>query len=161
MKKLFKFAVVAFAAAAVAVACQKPANDQKQDEQKQDEQKQDEQKQDEQTPTTANLFVVNTPGWDAPVLWAWGNDAIKMPGGWPNGFEPEAGTTLIKEKEYVHFVLGEAFFGEGIGFLIVNKTNSVQTVDVAGLTIKAGDDLYYEIGAEANAEGKYDLTKVE
>ena len=90
MKKLFKFAVVAFAAAAVAVACQKPANDQKQDEQKQDEQKQDEQKQDEQTPTTANLFVVNTPGWDAPVLWAWDNDAIKMPGEWPNGFEPEA-----------------------------------------------------------------------
>lgn len=149
MKNFFKFAVIALAAAAVAVACQKPATNNDQQIESGDD-----------TPKTANLFVLNTPGWDAPALWAWGNDAIKMPGEWPNGIEPEAGTTLIKEKEYVHFVLGEAFFGEGIGFLIVNKTNSVQTVDVAGLTIKAGDDLYYEIGAEAGGDGKFSLTAV-
>jgi hypothetical protein len=151
MKKFFKFAVVALAAAAVVVACQKPAtnNDQQQIESGDD------------TPTTANLFVVNTPGWDAPAMWAWGNDAIKMPGEWPNGIDPEAGTTLIGGKEYVHFVLGKEFFGDGIGFLIVNKTDKVQTVDAAGLTIKAGDNLYYEIGAEAGADSKFPLTKVE
>ena len=151
MKKFFKFAVLALAAAAVVVACQKPAtnNDQEQIEQGDD------------TPTTANLFVVNTPGWDAPAMWAWGNDAIKMPGEWPNGIDPEAGTTLISGKEYVHFVLGKEFFGDGIGFLIVNKTDKVQTVDAAGLTIKAGDNFYYEIGAEAGSDGKFPLTKVE
>lgn len=157
MKKLFKFAVVAFAAAAVAVACQKPANDQKQDEQKQDEQKQDEQPDVK----TADFFVVNTPAWEAPVMWAWGNDAIKMPGEWPNGIEPEAAKVTEGGKEYVHFVLGEAFIADGIGLLIVDKTTSVQTVDVAGLSIKAGDKLYYEIGAEAGEGGKYALTKVE
>ncbi len=156
MKKFFKFAVVALAAAAVVVACQKPAtnNDQQQIESGDD------------TPKTADLFVLNTPGWDAPALWAWGNnDAIKMPGEWPNGIAPEAGVTLIGDKEYLHFVLNEAFIGEGIGFLIVNKTKTddknLQTVDVKDLTIKAGDNLYYEIGAEAGADGKFPLTKVE
>ena len=150
MKKFFKFAVVALAAAAVAVACQKPAtnNDQQQIESGDD------------TPKTANLFVLNTPGWEAPALWAWGNDAIKMPGEWPNGIEPEAGTTLIGGKDYVHFVLGEAFIADGIGLLIVDKTSGVQTVDVAGLNIKAGDDLYYEISAEAGDGGKFGLTAI-
>lgn len=37
MKKVFKFALVAFAAAAVVVACQKPAQDQKQEEQKEEQ----------------------------------------------------------------------------------------------------------------------------
>ena len=148
MKKIFKLALVAFAAAAVAVACQKPAaNDQK---------------QEEETPaaaTTADLYVVNTPGWEAPVLWAWGG-AIAMPGEWPNGIEPEAATVTVNEKVYVHFVLGEAFITEGVGFLVVDKTTSVQTVDVAGLSIKAGDKLYYEIGAEAGGDGKFALTEV-
>lgn len=151
MKKFFKFAVVALAAAAVVVACQKPAtnNDQQQIE------------SGDETPKTADLFVLNTPGWDAPALWAWGNDAIKMPGAWPEGIAPEAGVTLLGDKEYLHFVLNEAFIGEGIGFLIVNKTDKVQTVDAAGLTIKAGDNLKYEIGAEAGSDGKFPLTKVE
>lgn len=148
MKKIFKLALVAFAAAAVAVACQKPAaNDQK---------------QEEETPaaaTTADLYVVNTPGWEAPVLWAWGG-AIAMPGEWPNGIEPEAATVTVNEKVYVHFVLGEAFITEGVGFLVVDKTTSVQTVDVSGLSIKAGDKLYYEIGAEAGGDGKFALTEV-
>lgn len=149
MKKIFKLALVAFAAAAVAVACQKPAaNDQK---------------QEEETPaaaTTADLYVVNTPGWEAPVLWAWGG-AIAMPGEWPNGIEPEAATVTVNEKVYVHFVLGEAFITEGVGFLVVDKTTSVQTVDVAGLSIKAGDKLYYEIGAEAGGDGKFALTPIQ
>lgn len=149
MKKIFKLALVAFAAAAVAVACQKPAaNDQK---------------QEEETPaaaTTADLYVVNTPGWEAPVLWAWGG-AIAMPGEWPNGIEPEAATVTVNEKVYVHFVLGEAFITEGVGFLVVDKTTSVQTVDVAGLSIKAGDKLYYEIGAEAGGDGKFSLTPIQ
>lgn len=154
MKKIFKLALVAFAAAAVAVACQKPAQDQKQDEQKQ---------QEEETPaaaTTADLYVVNTPGWEAPVLWAWGG-AIAMPGEWPNGIEPEAATVTVNEKVYVHFVLGEAFITEGVGFLVVDKTTSVQTVDAAGLSIKAGDKLYYEIGAEAGGDGKFSLTPIQ
>lgn len=160
MKKIINFALVAFAAAAVFAACTKPAANT--DEQKQEEQQQEEQQQEEQPDVkTADFFVVNTPAWEAPVMWAWGNDAIKMPGDWPNGIEPEAAKVTEGGKEYVHFVLGEAFIADGIGLLIVDKTTSVQTVDVAGLSIKAGDKLYYEIGAEAGEGGKYALTKVE
>lgn len=159
MKKFFNFALVAFAAAAVFAACQKPAANN-------EEQKQGEEQQQEEQPEvkTADLYVVNTPAWEAPVMWAWGNnDAIKMPGAWPNGIEPEAAKVTEGGKDYVHFVLDETFIGEGVGFLILDKAANptVQTVDAAGLNIKAGDKLYYEIGAEAGADGKFALTPVE
>ena len=161
MKKFIKFTLVAFAAAAVVAACQKPnanADEQKQDEQKQDEQKQDEQKPE--TATTADLYVVNTPGWAEPAIWAWGG-TLSM-SNWPtDGLDPEAEKVTEGGKEYVHYVLGEAFFADNIGILVVDKATSVQTVDAAGLTIKAGDKLYYEIGAEAGEDGKYALTVVE
>ena len=157
MKKIFRIALVTFAAAAVAVACQKPAQDQKQDEQKQEEQKPEDQKP---AATTADLYVVNTPGWEQPAIWAWGG-TISM-STWPtDGLDPEAAKVTEGGKEYVHYVLGEAFIADGIGLLVVDKATSVQTVDVTGLNIKAGDKLYYEIGAEAGADGKFALTKVE
>lgn len=158
MKKIFKFAVVALAAAAVMVACQKSAaNNDKQEEQRQEEQKEDEQKP---AATTADLYVVNTPGWEQPAIWAWGG-TISM-NTWPtDGLDPEAQNVTEGGKEYVHFVLGEAFLADGIGLLVVDKVTSVQTVDVTGLNIKAGDKLYYEIGAEAGDDGKFALTVVE
>ena len=158
MKKIFKFALVAFAAAAVFAACTKPATNTNNDEQKQDEQKQDE--QEPETATTADLYVVNTPGWEQPAIWAWGGTVSMST--WPtDGLDPEADKVTEGGKEYVHYVLGEAFFADNIGILVVDKATSVQTVDAAGLTIKAGDKLYYEIGAEAGADGKFPLTKVE
>lgn len=83
MKKVFKFALVAFAAAAVAVACQKPAQDQKQEEQK-EEQKQDEQKPAAFDPST---YEVNEAMAGADT---WGLIGPAQTGGW------DADTDLTK-----------------------------------------------------------------
>ena len=84
MKKIFKFALVAFAAAAVAVACKKPAQDQNQDEQKQEEQKQDEQKPAAFDPST---YEVNEAMAGADT---WGLIGPAQTGGW------DADTDLTK-----------------------------------------------------------------
>ena len=107
---------------------------------------------------SADLYVVNTHGWASPAIWAWGAN-IAMPGAWPNGLEPEAGTVEVGGKEYIHFVLDGTYMGIGIGFLVLDKTTGVQTADVTNITIQNGDKLYYEIGAENG--GKYEIAPVQ
>lgn len=108
--------------------------------------------------SSADLYVVNTHGWASPAIWAWGAN-IAMPGAWPNGLEPEAGTVEVGGKEYIHFVLDGTYMGIGIGFLVLDKTTGVQTADVTNITIQNGDKLYYEIGAENG--GKYEIAPVQ
>ena len=107
----------------------------------------------------ADLYVINGPAWDAPVVWAWGASVV-MPGDWPNGLAP-VGVENIGGKDYVHFELDSSYIGT-IGFLIVNNQAlpAPQTVNADDVIVKNGDKLYYEVGTVADGTGKYPLTPV-